>query len=236
MTTWKPTALEILQGMCVVTDDILPKSCDALFLHGPPFRDDELDISFLVYAAEQFQSRENRRAINWLVVNGLDKTVSRKINCAYIGHEMWERILMDQGVSQQNILRIPASAHTAKESLNLLELAKERARENVVIMGHRIHQLRCFLTIIKLMDVVGYHPNVYNLPMSGMPLTRRGKRLVIKGSTTAQGDIEDDSIGLAKTELERIALYAQPVNADGTGHRLQTATIPEMLDYVRKRS
>jgi hypothetical protein len=126
-----------------------------------------------------------------------------------------------------NISLIPPAEHTAKESGEVLKLARERGWRTVTIASQPHHQLRCFLQIIELMGKMKFWINVYNLTSCYLPQTRRMAKPLLGGGVL-EGTIQDHIAG----EYERILKYAQKDGDGFTPH----ATIPEALAYLDRRN
>ncbi len=226
---WEPTALEMLLAMNAVLNDPLVAS-DALFIHGAPARDDELDYKLLAMAKVAWNGRAARK----IVVNGLTADTCRERNLAYVGHEEWVQRLVNMEVREEDIILLPVSPHTGAESRNLITLARERGWGRITIMSYPHHQLRCFLQIVALMAEMGVNLNVHNLTHHELGWNRELKKPVMAGQTVLGGtDVDGTFPRHIEEEFIRIVAYAQPPTAERPYTR--HATIPEMLAYLDQR-
>lgn len=231
--SWTPTALELMQGMNVALADHIPEPCDALFIHGSPVRDDELEL-FLLENSVRFYT-EGR--VDRIVINGLSAETCRAKNLAYKGCEPWLRTLEELGVPDEGIVVLEPSPHTGAESRNLLKLAKTMEWTKLVIASQAYHQLRCFLQIIALMEEAGFWPDVYNVPAPGVPWDYPMVKPVMAGGTGGiTGDVQGALPEHIAAEYDRLVMYAQePGVVDGRPRFTRHATIPEMLKYLKTR-
>lgn len=89
---WTPTALETLMATTAVLSDALPRSVNAVFIHGSPIRDDHRDEVILKYVAgfsnmprgEMLDVPYDRYA-DYVILNGLTREACRAKNLAYNG-------------------------------------------------------------------------------------------------------------------------------------------------------
>jgi ABC-type uncharacterized transport system substrate-binding protein len=137
------------------------------------------------------------------------------------------------GVPEQCIEHLPPSRHTAAESSNLLDMARVRGWQNLIVSSLPHHQLRCFLQIVALIA----HPywcKVYNMTIGGISL-------MSTVSKPAWIDSQWPSVSAPlldhfEEEFKRILLYAEEPNViDGVAEFSRHATISEALAYVRWR-
>ncbi|MFC1609088.1 hypothetical protein ACFL16_01770 [Patescibacteria group bacterium] len=231
---WSPTTLEVLQAMTVALADSVPQRCNALFIHGAPIRDNELDKLVAKKAAALQLSGQ----VGTVIINGLNAETCRNKNLAYGGFESMFAYLLNENVVTENILVMTPSPHTGAESRNLLTLATENAWTRLAIMSHPHHQLRCFLQIIALMSEVGYWPNVYNIPGPGIDWNRPIEKPVMAGETVTGGkNISGTLPTHIEEELTRIVTYAQqPEIVNGNPKFTRNATLPEMFEYLSQRN
>jgi len=231
-TVWTPSPLEMMTGMVAVLADTVPSDYDALFVHASPVRDDRLDARLLDRVAQAYHSGADFK----VVINGLTEDVCQAKNLAYLGYERWYNILVQFGVSRDDILVLEAAGHTGAEARNLLRLAKEYGWKKLVISSQPHHQLRCFLQAIALMDEEGWYPAVYNLPAPGISWHHEMKKPVMTGGTGATGDVLGTLPEHIVREFESIEMYAQePKLVEGRPAFTRNATIPEMLQYMELR-
>jgi hypothetical protein len=230
-TTWQPTAEEMMVAQIVALSDRIPQnSVDMCFIHGAPIRDDSAD-NLLVDEISAFHKNHGRPPI---LLNGLTQEQCRSKTLAYDGWQSyWDRLLVNN-VEEDKIDLLPASWHTAAESTALLELSRKEGYEMICIASHPHHQLRCFLTIVALMDRMEYWPKVYNVTHRGLPWMHAMKKPVLTGSgPDVEGTLKDHILG----EYDRIVRYAQPPGRkpDGSPMFTRHATIPEMFTYLDRR-
>jgi hypothetical protein len=229
---WVPTPLEISQAQVAVLADTLPLQCDAVFIHGSPIRDDQLDRQILKKVMDNYmQGRFSR-----IILNGLTEEACREKNLAYAGCGPWIKTLGFVDNPGMDIVLLEPSAHTGAESRNLLKMAKEKGWQKIAISSHPHHQLRCFLQIIALMEEVGWTPDVYNIPGPAIDWNRQLKKPVMAGTGFSE-DVNGTLSDHIAAEYERIVAYAQqPEVVDGKPKFTRHATIPEMMEYLAKRN
>jgi hypothetical protein len=222
---------EIFMAAVVVLSDILPISCDAMFIHGAPIRDDDLDYQLLDTASNLYIDND----VNNVVINGLKEADCRAKNLAYRGCEPWRNSLLEE-VDDNHIFVLPPSDNTAIESYNLLLLAKEKGWENLIICSHPHHLLRCFLQIVAEMNKMDFFPNVYCKPGGGINWNRLCEKPVLKGGTGFTGDEKGPYHEMVGKEFERVVTYGQqPPMKDGKPAFIRHATLPEMFEYLKRR-
>jgi len=230
MEKWEPNALEMMQAMVAVSNDLRLET-EAILLHAAPTRDDELDqrlIKEVSFTRQMFT--------RFHVINGLTRTQCIKLHLAYNGYEQWQKWLCENFIEQQRIIVLPASWNTAEESRNFLLLIKERGWKKVAIASYPHHILRCFLQIVALMkemDMTDVH--VSCATFHGLDWHRPMKKPVLGGQTVlGTGDIAGTLPTHIAEEFNRIVAYAQDPKLTGKNYT-RHATIPEMFKYLERR-
>jgi len=231
---YNPSLLSLSKLMVAVLGDTIPESVtlDAIFIHGAPIRDDSLDLVVLEPILQLYRSGKVKK----IVLNGLTAETCLAKNLAYGGFEAWQQYFLENGVSQEDILILLASGHTAAESTNFLLLSKEEGWQNVGITSHVHHVTRCFLQIVKMMETTGVQVDVYAIAGPDLAWDMPLKKPVMGGQAASGGGDVDGTFTLHfKEELDRTYIYAQALVEDGpkfTPH----ATIEEGLAYLADRS
>ena len=227
---WSPTPLEVSIAQVAVLKEPMPVKADAIFIHGSPTDDRDQDRQLLSLAADYYHSGGTRNiAINGLTVGTCD---DRKL--AYPGFEIWYAMLRGKRVAEDDIVQIRPSLHTAAESIGLLEMARTKGWETIIISSQPHHQLRCFLQAVAVMQTMDFWPNVYNMTHGGIPWMRPLQKNVLNAD--AGGPVEGTIIDHIEAEYERLVKYAQtPLPAGTKGSFTRHATIPEMMAYLERR-
>ncbi|MBI5077507.1 YdcF family protein [Candidatus Falkowbacteria bacterium] len=228
MEKWEPNALEMMQAMFAVLNDPCQHT-EAMFIHGAPARDDQLDYRLL---SRVVQAKNEK-----FILNGLTAKQCQELNLSYVGFEEWQRLLRENNVAQENIIIMPASKHTAEESRNFLLLVKKNGWKKVAIASYPYHILRCFLQIIELikeMDMIDLR--VSCVTFYGIDWNRKLEKPVLNGQTVlGTGNVIGAlSIHIAE-EFKRIVAYAQNIELSGGQHFTRHAKISEMFTYLERR-
>jgi hypothetical protein len=227
--TKEPSALDMMRSMYVALGDLTPTRCHAHFVHGAPAAEEHHCRRLLQAVAHHYRTC----TVGVVVINGLSVDECKRQNQGYRGFEIYRDILTDFGVPEQCIEHLPPSRHTAAESSNLLDMARVRGWQNLIVSSLPHHQLRCFLQIVALIA----HPywcKVYNMTIGGISL-------MSTVSKPAWIDSQWPSVSAPlldhfEEEFKRILLYAEEPNViDGVAEFSRHATISEALAYVRWR-
>ena len=222
----EPSALEMMRLMYVSLGDLVPPLCHAHFVHGAPAAEEHHYKRLLQVVADHYRMG----TVGVVVINGLSVDECKRQNQGYCGFEIYRDILTDFGVAEKRIEVLPPSRHTAAESRNLLNMARVRGWQNLIVSSLPHHQLRCFLQIVALIA----HPywcRVYNMTIGGISL-------MSTVSKPAWIDSQWPSVSAPlldhfAEEFKRIFRYAQePRVVDGVPEFTRHATTPEALAYV----
>lgn len=167
----------------VVFADVKPEYPEAIFVHGLPSIDDDINNATLHMVAK-YHAQHFRPPV---IINGMRRAECIEKTHGYLGSEIFRSRLNRFDVDPGAIGDIEPSQHVGEELFRLLLLAQERGLQNVVITTLEHHQERSFRQIVALMKHVG-EIKVYNMPYTGMSLARSVRRPV-KGGVTVHGAV-----------------------------------------------
>ena len=224
--SWVPTPLEMMKAQIAVLRDPINKKNNALFIHAPGTNNSYLDNKLINSAVNCYRNN----LTNSIILNSLSSTKNKKKSNEY-NYQTWKNILIKKGVEEKDIQSIPPSLHTAQETEQFLNLAKNKKWSKIIIATHPQHQLRCFLQIVAIMKKNNFWPKVYNLTHEGIPwkcnMEKKSLAHTVRGPLSKQ----------IEQEYCRIINYAKKpkLNALKIPTHTCSATIPEMLIYLNKR-
>jgi hypothetical protein len=225
----EPSALEMMQMMYVSLGDIVPPLCHAHFVHGAPAAEEQHYERLLHVVADHYHSG----TVNVVVINGLSVDECKRQSHGYCGFEIYRDILTDFGIPEKRIALLPSSPHTAAESRNLLNMARSRGWQHLIVSSLPHHQLRCFLQIVALLERP-YWFKVYNMTTGGISLLNTVSKPAWIGSRWPS--VSAPLVKHFEEEFNRILRYArEPRVVDGVPEFTRHATIPEALAYVHWR-
>ena len=211
----------------VLSLNVPKKGVDAILVHAAPIRDDDLDKAVLDPIINLYNDGPHFN----IVLNGLTAGQCLAKNLAYGGFKKWEAYLKECGVHEDHIIVMKASGHTAAESSNFLDLAKEKGWKTLGIGSYNHHVLRCFLQIVKLMEIKTFRVPVYVVPGRDLPWDIELKKPVLNGvAASGGGDVQGAFTVHFMEEMQRLFIYAQEPNPVGkfTPH----ATLEDGLAYL----
>lgn len=201
---------------------------NALFVHGSPAADDEIDAELLKLGVQMVKNEETKS----LVINGLTDEACwpNGQRLAYPGSDTWGRTL--NGLGFDDYLKIPASKHTAAESDNVILLAKEMGWESVVIMSYPHHILRCMLQMVFCLTRAKSDLKVYARTLPTIDWQKVAEKGVLN-STPFSGTLVDAHI---REEYERLIKYADKSGVAADGSKFTPhATLEELIAYYQWR-
>ncbi len=123
--------------------------------------------------------------------------------CGYGGVERWIDALVDRGLTQERLHRIPTDSYeiltTQTESQAFVSWAKQRGLRTAHIVAAPFHQLRAFITLVSVMLSRSVPLLLYSRP--GSP--QSWDETVVH----SQGVLKARRAELIKAEMERIEKY-----------------------------
>lgn len=222
MATYVVDPLHLCKALLMVLTGPHPAT-NAVFVHGSPAADDEIDTDLLRLAVDMVAKKE----AGSLVINGLTDAEcwpgGKRL--AYPGSDTWGRTLQQIGFSGQ--LMIPSSKHTAAESDNLISLAKEKGWESITIMSYPHHILRCMLQMVFCLARAKSDLKVYTRTLPSINWQKVAEKGVLNNEPFRGTLIEAH----VREEYERLIKYA---DKEGTGYTPH-ATLNELLVYCQWR-
>lgn len=208
-------ALDFMKAMALVLCD-KEKESDAILLHS---RDDaESEMAQLVASAY------NRGRAPLVVVNGTTRKQWNGIlgGDFFGGYEMWEERLRERRVPRHVILSTPFACTTTMEAHWFVTMAQENRWKRITISALPYQMLRCFLTVIRVMQLVDANDlDVYNLTLPSLDWRVCAPEFMMRGEVERR-----DRVGHLTGEYERII---------NLWRRGEIATLEEMFAYLERR-
>jgi hypothetical protein len=223
MATYVVDPLSLMRAQLLTVGDRQDKKTDAVFVHGSPAADDEIDRWMLEYAVELSRSGKTGP----VVVNSLTgaECWPNGQRLAYPGAETWHKVLAD--LDYHEAVEINPSKHTAAESDALISLAAGEGWKSVTIMSYPHHILRCMLQMVFCLNRAGSSLKVYTRTLPGINWQRYAEKGVLN-SKPFSGTLVDVHV---LEEYNRIVKYA---DREGTGYTPHS-TLEELIEYYQKR-
>ncbi len=222
MTVYSIDPLNYARAQLLVLLDRREKT-DAVFVHGSPAANDEIDTELLRTAVQMSRVGET----GCVVINGLSDAECwpNGQRLAYPGSGTWGRVLYDLGC--EDFLMIQPSKYTATESANLIKLAEENGWESLTIMSYPHHILRCMLQMVFCLERASSKLKVYTRTLATINWQMIATKGVLNG-TPFSGTLIDVHM---REEFDRVIRYADRDSATFTPH----ATLEELIEYFRTR-
>lgn len=227
MVAYVVDPLAYARASSLVLVDKRPKT-NALFIHGSPAADDEIDTELLKFGVQIVKNQET----GGLVINGLTDEESRPNGqrLAYPGSDTWGRTL--NGLGFGDYLKIPSSIHTAVESDNVILLAKEMGWGSVTIMSYPHHILRCMMQMVFCLTRAKSDLKVYARTLPTIDWQKVAEKGVLD-SVPFSGTLVDAHI---REEYERLIKYADKSGVAADGSKFTPhATLEELIAYYQWR-
>ncbi len=222
MSAYVVDPLAYARASSLVLVDRRPRT-DALFIHGSPAADDEIDLALLKLGASMVDGGES----GVLVINGLSDEACwpNGQRLAYPGSDTWGKALSSIGCP--DFLKIPPSEHTAVESDNVIKMAEERGWKSVTIMSYPHHILRCMMQMVFCLTRAKSKLGVFTRTLPTVHWQKVAEKGVLR-SAPFRGTLVDAHV---REEYERLIKYA---DKEGTGYTPH-ATLEELIAYYARR-
>jgi hypothetical protein len=143
-----------------------------------------------------------KKIIDESVVSKILMLRTRSMN-GYTGFDDWKAKLIDLGIPETRIAPVvlhPSTPHnTLTESIALIRLAKQKGYKAIVVTAAPFHQVRAFMTVVRV--VLTWFPDlkIYSFPGMALPWTEQ--------VVHSQGILTATRARFIETEFERIDTY-----------------------------